>query len=220
MLVPERRVFKAGTGQTILRISGPICCRNYAVFSSRSAFGEGWEKGLKIEWLQIRTLCDGVESMVEFLRSRIQKNGTVPATCPSCGAVRRYPSEAFGARNAVEVKCSCGNSFSLLAEFRKAYRRRVNLSGAYARRSFGQEDQSMRIENLSMTGAGLAVGGKHGLAQGDELALRIVFDKGDYSELEVAAEVVYLRDGYAGCRFKDLSPDQEEVLASYLVLIP
>ena len=161
--------------------------------------------------------------MVESQRSRVQKNGTVPGTCPFCGAVRRYPSEAFGMRSAVEVQCSCGNSFFLLAEFRKAYRRQVSLSGAYACRSSGQEAQAqtvVRIENLSMTGAGLAVGGNHGLAQGDELVLQMVFDKGDYSKLDVVAEVVYLLDGYAGCRFKDLSPDQEEVLASYLVLIP
>ena len=71
-----------------------------------------------------------------------------------------------------------------------------------------------------MTGVGFATEGDQGLSTGDELMIRMVFDKSEYPELEVLAEVVYLLDRYAGCRLKEMTPQQEEALASYLVLIP
>jgi len=165
--------------------------------------------------------CQGVVPMFEPLRSLVQKDGTVSATCPSCGAVQTLESDAFRIRSrSVKVKCPCGTTFTALAEFRKAYRREVNLSGTYANRSSGQENKRIRIKNLSMTGVGFAAGGDQGLSTGDELIIRMVFDKSECPELEVVAEVVYVLDEYAGCRFKEMSPQQEETLASYLVLIP
>jgi len=118
------------------------------------------------------------------------------------------------------VTCPCGTTFTAVAEFRKAYRRQVNLCGTYVKLSSGNETGEIRIQNLSMTGVGFVAEDGHRLLAGDEVMLRIVFDKGESTQMEVVGEVVHLSDTYAGCRFKEMSSQQEETLASYLVLIP
>ena len=156
------------------------------------------------------------------LRSRVQEDGTVPTTCPACGAILPFASDAFQSKNrSVEVQCPCGKTFTALAEFRKAYRRDVDLHGTYARLPLENETGQVRIQNLSMTGVGFSLEGDHCLSGSDALKLRMVFDKGDHSDVQVVAEVVHIsNNGYAGCRFKEMTPQQEEALASYLVLIP
>ena len=160
--------------------------------------------------------------MLKPLRSRVQTDNTVPTTCPACGAVRPIPSDAFETKNrCAEIQCPCGKTFTALAEFRKAHRRDVALHGTYTRLPLENETGQVRINNLSMTGVGFTLQGDHGLSGSDLLKLQMVFDKGDCSDVEFVAEVVHIsNNGYAGCRFKEMSLQQEEALASYLVLIP
>ncbi len=156
----------------------------------------------------------------EPIRYRVQKDGTVPATCPACGAVHPIPANAFKSRAyPVEAQCDCGKSFPVFAEFRKAYRRQVSLQGTYTPLSSDNEPGPIQVKNLSMTGIGFQAD-DNCLSPSDELRLRMVFDKGEHPDLELAAEVVHVSNGYAGCQFKDMSPDQVEILASYLILIP
>jgi hypothetical protein len=109
-----------------------------------------------------------------------------------------------------------------LAEFRKAYRRKLSLSGTYAKclaegdpgKAFGE----ILIENLSMTGVGFMTEGDDSLSKGDELTLRFMLD--GHTRIETIAVVKHIRDKAVGCAFSALTPRQEETLASFLMLIP
>ena len=161
----------------------------------------------------------------ETLRAYVRPDGTVPALCPACGNVCSVPPDRIKVRGkSIDVRCPCGNSFFVLAEFRKAYRRKLSLSGTYAkclaegdpRKAFGE----ILIENLSMTGVGFMTEGDDSLSKGDELTLRFMLDDDGHTQIETVAVVKHVQDKAVGCAFSGLTPRQEETLASFLMLIP
>ena len=159
--------------------------------------------------------------MFETPQSYVQKDGTVPTTCPACGANQSIPSAQFNRRGGpVEVTCPCGTTFTVLAEFRKAYRRAVNLRGTCTKGASEEEHRQIQIKNLSMTGVGFIPEAGQGLSEGDELTLHIVMDKSEFEDIQVAVEVIHVSERFVGCRFRGLSPQQEDGLVSYLMLIP
>ncbi|MBW2109502.1 MAG: PilZ domain-containing protein [Deltaproteobacteria bacterium] len=160
-------------------------------------------------------------SSLEIPRARVQPDGTIPATCPACGAEIRLSSKQISIRGRpFEVACSCGKHFRLFAEFRKAYRRPVSLAGTYAKVSSPAQAGSLVIKNMSMTGVGFAPEGPHRILKGDILMLRFVLDDNAKTTIEAPVVVAHARPEFVGCAFKDLSPEQEDALASYLIRIP
>jgi len=163
--------------------------------------------------------------MQETLRSYVQPDGTVPATCPTCGTVSAVPPDRIKGRAApIEVRCPCGNSFYVFAECRKAYRRKLRLSGTYAKcLAEGHPKEAcgeILIDNLSMTGVGFITAGDDSLSEGDELTLRFTLDDEGHTRIETSAVVKHVRDKAVGCGFSGLTSRQEEALASFLMLIP
>ena len=159
--------------------------------------------------------------MSEALRVYVQQDGTVPSTCPACGAERPFQSDKIGTRGRpVELRCSCGNRFSVLPEFRRAYRRETNLRGTYTKFSSENEYGQIIIKNMSMTGVGFTTESDHRLGEGDELMLRFMLDDRKDAKIEAGAVVVRTHGEYVGCKFKKLTPHQEEDLVSFLIQIP
>jgi hypothetical protein len=160
-------------------------------------------------------------NMLEPPQSYVQEDGTVPTTCPACGAQRSISSAQFNHRGGpVEVICPCGTRFTVLAEFRKAYRRSVNLQGTYTKGASAEEHGNIRIENLSMTGLGCITEEGHGIAVGDELIVHIILDKTEFEDIKVTVAVIHIYERLVGCHFKELTSQTEDRLASYLMLIP
>jgi len=157
----------------------------------------------------------------ETTRVYVQQDGTVPSTCPACGAEHPFQSDKIGTRgSSVELRCSCGNRFSVLPEFRKAYRRETNLRGTHTKSSSENEYGEILIKNMSMTGVGFTTEGDHSLGEGDELMLRFMLGDRKDAKIEAGAVVVRTHGEYVGCKFKKLTPHQEEELVSFLIQIP
>lgn len=159
--------------------------------------------------------------LAQIPRSYVQPDGTIPATCPACRAEIRLTETQVQTRGSpFEVTCPCGKRFRLFAEFRKAYRRPVHLTGTYANLSSPDHAGNLVIENMSMTGIGFAPKGPHGILKGQTLLLRFVLDDEAKTPIETQAVVAHARPEFVGCAFKDLSPEQEDALATYLIRIP
>jgi hypothetical protein len=163
--------------------------------------------------------------MPETLRAYARPDGTVPTACPACGTAGSVPPDRIkGPGEPIEVRCPCGNSFYVLAEFRKAYRRKLSLSGTYAK-GLAEGDPKkacgeILIDNLSMTGVGFITAGDDSLSKGDELTIRFTLDDDGHTQIETSAVVKHVRDKAVGCAFSGLMSRQEEALASFLMLIP
>ena len=150
-----------------------------------------------------------------------QQDGTIPSTCPACGAKLTLQADEIGTRGRpIGLRCSCGHRFSVFPEFRKAYRRKTNLCGTYTMLSSENEHGEILIKNVSMMGVGFATTGNHCLSENNELSLRIRLDDNKGCEIEAVAVVIHVLDKFVGCRFKELSPHYEDKLATYLMGMP
>jgi hypothetical protein len=163
--------------------------------------------------------------MPETLPSYVRADGTVPTVCPACGTAGSVPPGRIQGRGEpLEVRCPCGHSFYVLAEFRKAYRRRLSLSGTYTKGLAEGDPKAtsgeILIDNLSMTGLGFITAEDDSLSKGDELTIRFTLDDDAHTPIETSAVVKHVRDKAVGCAFSGLPSRQEEALASFLMLIP
>lgn len=155
------------------------------------------------------------------IQARVQHDGKVLTTCPACGKTQPVVSDkiANGGRSFSTI-CSCGETFAVFLERRKAYRREVSLRDTY-RRTFPEgEFGEMSVENLSMTGVGFETLDANNLEEGDEVVLQCVLADGKHKGFESVAVAVCCHERYVGCRFKDLSRDAEVRLVEYLLIIP
>ncbi|MBW2266505.1 MAG: PilZ domain-containing protein [Deltaproteobacteria bacterium] len=179
-----------------------------------SCYGISGDKGLK------ETLGK-IMSIPETIQARVQQDGKVLTTCPGCGKIQPVESDkiANGGRSS-SATCSCGETFAVFFERRKAYRREVSLRGTYQRTSPEGKFGEMSVENLSMTGIGFVTLDANNLEEGDKVTLRCVLADGKHAGFEPVAVVVCCHDRYVGCRFKELSRDEEEWLVEYLMVIP
>jgi hypothetical protein len=56
----------------------------------------------------------------------------VKITCPQCGIIKNFEAKQFMAPyRGVKAKCTCGKIFRCAVEFRRYYRKQVNLQGEY-----------------------------------------------------------------------------------------
>ena len=77
---------------------------------------------------------------------------TVKITCPKCNISQNFNVNEYKTSNrGIKAKCTCGNVFRCIIEFRKFYRKTVNFSGEYRNDKTGDSGQ-MVVESLSLSG--------------------------------------------------------------------
>ncbi len=141
----------------------------------------------------------------------------VVITCPDCDEIRRVSAEKFGAKQQnIKVKCACGNVFLIDVEFRRAYRKQVNLSGSY---SFGRgEWLSMKVVDISKGGMGFETITPQTIKPGNTLRVKFTLDDSKRSEIESNVNVRIVRNKFVGCEFTgNMQQEQEKALGFYLM---
>ena len=68
-------------------------------------------------------------------------------------------------KKVIEVKCFCRKIFDVVLEFRKMYRKDVELKGRYVNQSRDNDEGSIIISNISMNGLGFHINGAHKIEQ-------------------------------------------------------
>lgn len=154
---------------------------------------------------------------MEARKSFVNRDNMVVITCPACDEIRRVSAEKFGAKqHNVKVKCACGNVFLIDVEFRRAYRKQVNLSGSY---SFGRGEWfSMKVLDISKGGIGFETMSPQDIKPGNSLRVKFTLDDSKRSEIESNAIVKIVRHKFVGCEFRgNMQQEQEKALGFYLM---
>jgi hypothetical protein len=77
---------------------------------------------------------------------------TVKITCPKCNISKNFNASDYKTSNrGIKAKCTCGNVFHCIIEFRKYYRKAVDFAGEYRNEKTGDIGR-MTIESLSLSG--------------------------------------------------------------------
>ena len=157
----------------------------------------------------------------EMMGSPLPEGRTLLTVCPFCAVSNPVAwKKKVRPGQVITVQCLCGKKYSVVAELRKAYRRAVALRGTYSKTNPVPFHGNMVIKNISMTGVGFRTDDAHTVQEGDNLLLRFALNDDKQTTMEMMTTVIHVAPDFIGCSFEELTSREEDILASYLMLIP
>jgi len=127
----------------------------------------------------------------------------VTITCPKCGLEKNINVFKFkDTHKRLKAKCKCGEVFRLTLDFRKHYRRKVQLDGEY----FVQEKEEkgeILIEDISMTGIRFVSLKPHNISRNDTVELKFTLDYPMRKEITELVKIVWIIDLTVGAEYID-----------------
>ena len=137
------------------------------------------------------------------LTIHIRDNNAATLVCPACGLVRQIAVAKFrNDRHTLAIRCRCGHVYSVLLDFRRHFRKPTSLAGTYVSRDpAGPGGGVIRILNISRSGVGFTVSGRHRILPGQELQIEFQLTDRNKSVLKKPAVVRSVQDNTVGCEF-------------------
>jgi hypothetical protein len=151
-----------------------------------------------------------------MLKVYADKQGKAVFHCPRCNFATEFDASAYRNRDSrIKIRCRCGESLTMLVEFREYYRRPVSLVG-WCRVHRTGKDMEMRLRDLSMSGLSFFFESPQDeIVVGDVLTVQFRLDSPPQNLIQRKAEVRNVRDGLVGARFSRSEYDKE--LGFYLL---
>ncbi len=140
---------------------------------------------------------------METVKTYVRQDNTATIICPACNKAKNVSIKAsLRDKHRLKVRCGCGEIFLVQLDFRKHYRKDVNLVGTYlTTRPPGNGGGTVQITNLSFEGIGFEVPGPHRLQPGQQLEIEFRLDDRQHSLLKKEAIVRLVEGHYIGCQF-------------------
>lgn len=136
---------------------------------------------------------------------RVQNDSTATVACPVCETSKTLSVALYqNIKHTVRVHCACGTIFLALLEFRRHYRRRINLKGTY--RTVHQHHHcsgKMLISDISQGGLKCLVSNYSGLQEGYVLNLDYRLSDIQQSKISRQAVIRHVHGMTVGCEFME-----------------
>lgn len=157
-----------------------------------------------------------VDTGERILKFFVTNQNQATIRCPKCGVSRTVDMSKMQLNSKrLKVTCKCGETFKGEFEFRKHYRKKVNLPGRYMHLNSPKRGDIIVVD-LSMTGIGFTTSTPHGLQLGDRLEVTFRLDNGKRSEIKVNVIVRNVKEKFAGVERTDTQVCKED-LGFYLM---
>jgi len=127
----------------------------------------------------------------------------VTIICPKCGLEKNKIVFKFkDTHKRLKAKCKCGEVFRFTLDFRKYYRKNVQLTGKYFVKG-KDETEEILIEDISKTGIKFATLKPHNFFRGDLVELKITLDTPKKMEVRTRVKILWIIDRTVGAQFID-----------------
>jgi uncharacterized Fe-S cluster-containing radical SAM superfamily enzyme len=127
----------------------------------------------------------------------------VTIICPKCGLEKNKIVFKFkDTHKRLKAKCKCGEVFRFTLDFRKYYRKNVQLNGKYFVKG-KDETEEILIEDISKTGIKFATLKPHNFFRGDLVELKITLDTPMKMEVRTRVKILWIIDRTVGAQFID-----------------
>ena len=154
---------------------------------------------------------------MEPQKAFVDKEFTASIKCPLCGNIKTFDVGKFkGKSHSIKVKCSCEAVFPVVIDFRKSYRKRVELAGTYSKVPPAVAWSNMQVVDISVYGMGIVPTAAHNINVGDTLRVKFSLDDEQKSLVDKNVQVVSVNKQQIGCEFVD-SLLQNRILGRYLM---
>ncbi|NOQ47384.1 MAG: hypothetical protein GQ559_12090 [Desulfobulbaceae bacterium] len=148
----------------------------------------------------------------------VRDNNMATIICPVCNASRRVSVAAYlKGKHFVKTRCTkCNEVFTIMLDFRGHFRKPTNLSGTYSIiNPKGMGGGVMQIQNISRSGIGFTVSGKHNMEENQTLSLEFQLNDKKQTPLKKQVVIKSVQKNYIGCQFAK-NEDIEKALGFYL----
>ena len=137
------------------------------------------------------------------LTVHIRDNNAATLVCPACGLVRQIAVAKFrNDRHTLAIRCRCRHVYSVLLDFRRHFRKPTSLAGTYVSRDpAGPGGGVIRILNISRSGVGFTVSGRHRILPGQELQIEFQLTDRNRTVIRKQAVVRTVQENTVGCEF-------------------
>ncbi|THB74625.1 MAG: hypothetical protein D6B25_13110 [Desulfobulbaceae bacterium] len=142
----------------------------------------------------------------------VADSGKATICCADCGITKQVPVQRYrGKKHTLKIRCSCGSSFPVHLEFRKAYRKSTELDGVYRIISNGGGGGAASIQNISKDGIGFSVSGVHAIKVGQKAMINFVLDNRKSTRINKEVVVRSVTKNRIGCQFSDHQPFEKDL---------
>ncbi|MBV5319146.1 MAG: PilZ domain-containing protein [Desulfobulbaceae bacterium] len=151
------------------------------------------------------------------VKVHVREDNTATLVCPACGAVKLIAADKFKlARHTLKVKCRCQETFNVLFDFRRHYRKQVSLPGTYEIISQGGVGGGIiHLNNLSRGGIGFTVSGLHQVKKDQVLLIEFQLNDKKKTVLKKKVLVITVEQNLIGCQFEN-NVEMEKDLGFFL----
>ena len=148
------------------------------------------------------------------IKVTVNSEGIALINCPVCGLVKQVSMLKFkGEKHLLKIRCECKKMLNVELDFRKYYRKSVELSGMFFNYTMAEKTESSsvdtkvqkcKIANISQGGTGLQVLEGAVPKVGNDIRVKFNLDDNKNSELDRRLVVRVSRKKYLGCEFTDM----------------
>jgi len=133
----------------------------------------------------------------------VDKNNEAFVICPECGFEKNVDATNFrNMKNEVKGKCKCSEGFDFTLEYRKHYRKKVQLPCEYIVQKKGEKGEAI-IRELSVTGIQFETLRPHKIFIDDILDVKFKLDNQLRSEIRRFAKVIWVKNRNVGAQFAE-----------------
>lgn len=149
---------------------------------------------------------------IKSVKAFVNDNGVTALACPVCGLVRPTSVSKFrNKRHVLSVKCKCNESFKVHLEFRKHFRKKTDLVGLYSLLPPAAGGGRVKIQNISRSGIGFSISGRHSIKVGNLAKLIFTLDNRNSTELDKQITIKSISENYIGCEFIENQAFEKEL---------
>lgn len=147
----------------------------------------------------------------------VDENNKAMFICPKCGFEKIIDARNFrNTTNIVKGECKCKETFQFVLEYRKHYRKDVNLSGEYIIQKNRKKGEVI-IREISLTGIRFESLKPHQISKNDMLEMKFILDNPLRTEIRKLAKVIWVNNRIVGANFNERNL-YENVLGFYMKL--
>jgi PilZ domain len=150
-------------------------------------------------------------------RVYVDQTHQVKVICPKCGLEKNINVFKFkDTHKRLKAKCKCGEVFRFALNFRKHYRKPVQLSGYYFIQEKNVRDDIF-IKDISMSGINFITFREHHFSKDDTVDLKLSLDDETEPEIHASIKIKWINDRNIGAQFnnaKSLEKDLRFLLSN------
>jgi len=133
----------------------------------------------------------------------VDHTNQVKVICPKCGLEKNINVIKFkDTHKRLKANCKCGEIFRFALNFRKHYRKKVQLSGEYFIQERNVRDDIF-IKDISMSGINFITYKPHNFSKDDTVELKLEFNDQMEKEIHTSVKIKWINDRNVGAQFNN-----------------